>query len=148
MGEGKNLFSHEKKFFPSPNILSDKRKEQSAQDCGAEDDIGGSEFEAGDCKAGEGGDDGSGERFYYRGDEILLLSGLILGDGNIDLIAKVKYGTTSDKIENRLYSESSVCISSESIGEYSGQNSYYGMLATRLAEKYHESFIILKDTLK
>lgn len=93
-------------------------------------------------------DDGSDESFYYRGDEIMVLSGLILGDGNVDLIARVKYGTTSDKIENRIYSESAACISSRTIGEYSGQNSYYGMLATKLTEKYHESFIILKDTLK
>ena len=61
LGEGKNFFSHEKKFFPSPNILSDKRIEQCAEDGGAEDDIGGSDFKAADEKAGEGGDDHSGD---------------------------------------------------------------------------------------
>ena len=93
-------------------------------------------------------DDGSDYPIKYHSGEILVLSGTILGDGNIDLIARAKYGSTSyDKIENRIYSESAACIKSETVAEYSARESYYGMLELELVEKYHESFIILKNTL-
>ena len=93
-------------------------------------------------------DDGSDEPIIYHSDEILLLSGSRLGDGNIDRIATAEYGTQSEKTENMIYSESATCSRSETVAEYSGKNSYYGILSLLIVERYHESFIILKDTLK
>ena len=93
-------------------------------------------------------DDRSGENITYHGDEILLLSGTSLGDGSIDVISRVTYGTTSNKIENLIYSESVECTSSKTVGRYSRQESYYGMLSTELVEKYHESYIALQNALK
>ena len=93
-------------------------------------------------------DDRSGENITYHGDEILLLSGTRLGDGSIDVISRVTYGTTSNKIENLIYSESVECTSSKTVGRYSRQESYYGMLSTELVEKYHESYVALQNALK
>ena len=84
----------------------------------------------------------------YESDEILLLSDLRIGDGNIDRIATVEYGTLSDKIERLIYSESAACKKSETVAEYSKENSYFGILSLELVERYHEDFIILKDSLK
>lgn len=93
-------------------------------------------------------EDGSDERFAYRGDEILLLSGARLGDGRIDRIATVEYGPQSEKIERLIYSEDAACTKSESVAEYSGKESYFGIFSMEIVERYDESFIILKDTLK
>ena len=93
-------------------------------------------------------DDCSGANITYRGDEILLLSGTRLGDGNIDIISRVTYGTTSDRTENLVYSESAVCTNSKTVSEYAKKDSYYGMFAMELLEKYHESYITLKNALK
>lgn len=92
--------------------------------------------------------DVSGESLVYESDEILLLSGSRLGDGHIDRIAEVTYGSSSDKVERLIYSENATCLSGESVGEYSSKNSYCGIFAMELLERYHESYIILKDALK
>ncbi len=89
-------------------------------------------------------DDNSGEDIIYHSDEILLLSGTRLGDGKIDVLASATYGG----IENLVYSESALCTESETVAEYSNQNRYYGILSTELVEKYHESYVALKDALK
>lgn len=89
-------------------------------------------------------DDNSGEDIIYHSDEILLLSGTRLEDGKIDVLASATYGGN----ENLIYSESALCIKSETVAEYSDQNSYYGILSTELVEKYHESYVALKDALK
>lgn len=93
-------------------------------------------------------DDHSGEPIAYEGGEILLLSGTRLGDGGVELVATAEYGSFSERVERRIYSDSVVCTDSETVAEYSDEYRYYGMLSVCLAEKYHESFIILKDTLK
>ena len=93
-------------------------------------------------------DDCSGEGITYHSDEILLLSGTRLGDGRIDIISRVTYGTTSNKIENLIYSESVECTESKTVGEYSRNECYYGVLSTELVEKYHETFTALQYALK
>jgi hypothetical protein len=91
-------------------------------------------------------DDCSDDPIKYHSDEILLLSGTRLGDGKIDLLAMATYGTSGQKIENRIYSESAACTKSATVAELSKQNSYFGIFSMHLIEKYHESFIALKDT--
>lgn len=93
-------------------------------------------------------DEPTDDDIRYESDEILLLSDLRIGDGNIDRIATVEYGTHSDKIERLIYSESATCKKSETIAEYSKENGYFGILSLELVERYHEDFIILKDSLK
>ena len=92
--------------------------------------------------------DGSKKGVFYHSDEIFVLSDLRLGDGNIDRIATVKYGPQSEKIERLFYCETAVCTKSETVVEYSASESYCGMLSLEMIERYHESFIILKDALK
>ncbi|MBQ7376397.1 MAG: hypothetical protein IJW52_05900 [Clostridia bacterium] len=92
--------------------------------------------------------DSSKKGVTYHSDEIFVLSDLRLGDGNIDRIATVKYGPQSEKIERLFYGETVICTKSETVTEYSGTASYCGLLSLEIIERYHESFIILKDTLK
>ena len=93
-------------------------------------------------------DDRSGDSISYHSDEILLLSGTRLGDGNINIISRVTYGTSSAKTENLIYSESAECVEEKTVGEYSKQENYYGIFAMKIVEKYHESYFTLQNTLK
>ena len=93
-------------------------------------------------------EDGSDEPIIYNSNEILLLSGSHLGDGLIDRIATVSYGNSFNKTENTIYSESADCIKSETVAELSKEKCYFGIFSVDLVEKYHESFINLKETLK